>query len=67
LGPDIFVSDPDFSTLRFDEPVEAAKKRRLAGPALPDERNRAPCWNVDAYVVERGDIAEAMCNISRGE
>jgi hypothetical protein len=67
LGANIFVPDFDFSTLRLDEPVEAAKKRRLAGPALADERNGTSRWNVEAYVVEGDDIAEAMRNIARGE
>jgi hypothetical protein len=67
LGPNILVSDSDFSTLRLDEPVEAAKERRLARSALADERDRTACRNFDAYVVEGDDIAKTMCDIARGE
>jgi hypothetical protein len=67
LSPNIFVSDSDFSLLRLNEPVEAAKKGCFAGSTFTDERNRTPGWYVEAHIIKRDDIAKSMCDIARGE
>jgi hypothetical protein len=67
LRANIFVTDSYLSTLWLDEPIEAAKKRRLARPALTDERNGAPGRNVNAHVIERDYGPEAMRDIPGGE
>jgi hypothetical protein len=60
LGANVPIVDPYLSTHGLHESVEAAKKRRLARPALADERNRAAGRNVDAHVIERDYGPEAM-------
>jgi hypothetical protein len=67
LCADILVTDSYLSTQRFDEPVEAAEKRRLPRPALADERNGASSWDIDTDVIECDYGAEAMRDVPGGE
>jgi hypothetical protein len=53
LTTNIPVADPDLSTQRLDESVEAAKKRGLAGSTLTDKGNGVSGWNLNAHVIER--------------
>ena len=67
LTTNISVADSDFSTQRLDESVEAAKQRRLARPTLTNESNGAPCWDLDAHVIERDYGPVSMRDIPGGE
>jgi len=67
LATNVFFANSHFAALGLDQAIEAAQKRRLAGPAFSDQRYGPACRNVDAHVVERYHAPEAMRDIPRGQ
>jgi hypothetical protein len=65
LGADILLSHSHFSTLRLDQAIETAQKRRFSRPAFSDQSYCLPLWNLDTHIVERHHGSKPVRNIPR--
>jgi hypothetical protein len=65
LGADILLSHPHFTTLRLDQAIETAEKRRFSRPAFSDQSYCLPRGNLDAHIVERHHGSKPVRDIPR--
>ncbi len=54
-GEEIAPLDQQFAGVRFDEPQQHARKRRLSAARFADDRERFARGQLEAYVIDRLD------------